>query len=165
MNGVPSNIFPATATAAKPAIYAVPNQTGTIYSVTAALQGTAYLVGNRAFDARVNRGVFPGDSIDLYMIGLGATQNLSAFVTDRVFAGAFPIDAPITATVGGEPARVVFAGLTTPGLYLVRIGVPSTAKPGNQPIEVAVGNPGTALRTSSLLSLTIEPPPTSSDVR
>jgi uncharacterized protein (TIGR03437 family) len=73
------------------------------------------------------------------MIGLGATQDPTAFVTDRQFAGAFPIRAPITARVGGEPARVIFAGLTTPGSYLVRIEIPAALEPGNRPIEVSLG--------------------------
>lgn len=151
--------FMVTASATRPAIYAVPNRTATAYSVTAALQGTGFLVGDATVDSRVNRAVFPGDVVDLYMIGLGATKDPSAFVTDRQFAGAFPVSSPVAAKVGGQTAPVLFAGLTGPGLYLVRIGIPLDLKPGTQPIEVSTGDASAeGARTSSLLSLTIASP-------
>jgi hypothetical protein len=90
---------------------------------------------------------------------LGATKDPSAFVTDRQFAGAFPVSSPVAARVGGQTAPVLFAGLTAPGLYLVRIGIPADLKPGPQPIEVSTGDSSTdGARTSSLLSLTIASP-------
>jgi uncharacterized protein (TIGR03437 family) len=103
------------------------------------LQGTAILVGNSATDPRVVRAAQPGDILDLYMIGLGATEDASKFVTDRVFSGAFPVSAPVTATVGGEPATVLFAGLTSPGLYLVRIAIPADLAAGPQGIQISAG--------------------------
>jgi uncharacterized protein (TIGR03437 family) len=71
---------------------------------------------------------------------LGATLDPLQFITDRIFSGAFPVSAPVTATVGGEPAKVLFAGLTAPGLYLVRIVVPSDLAPGAQPLQVSAGD-------------------------
>ena len=93
-----------------------------------------------------------GDALDLYMIGLGATSDGSKFVTNQVFAGAFPISANVTATVGGEQTQVLFAGLTSPGLYLVRIVIPSDLAPGSQPIQLSAG----ASRTRSSLMLTLQ---------
>jgi uncharacterized protein (TIGR03437 family) len=89
-------------------------------------------------DARVARAAEPGDTLDLYMIGLGGTNDASKFVTDQV-PGASPVSATITASVGGEPAQVLFAGLISPGLYLVRIVVPADLSPGPQPIHVLAG--------------------------
>ena len=158
-NGVSSNAFPIVAKATQPAIYAVPNAASTTYFVTAALQGTGFLVGNRAVDSRVVRAVFPGDVLDLYMIGLGATANPSDFITNQEFSGAFPVSAPVTATVNGESAPVIFAGLTSPGLYLVRISIPSDLQPGSPAIQVSTGNPSAGgAQTSSLLALTIGTP-------
>jgi uncharacterized protein (TIGR03437 family) len=125
--------------------------------VTAALAGTATLLGNSATDPRVVRPVYPGDTLDLYMIGLGSTLDPSKFVTDRVFAGAFPVSAPVTATVGAELADVLFAGLTAPGLYLVRIVVPSDLAAGAQPLQVSVG--GIPTRPSLVLQMAAAPPP------
>jgi uncharacterized protein (TIGR03437 family) len=151
-NALSSNPFPITATAALPAIYAVPDAGGTFF-VTAALAGSASLVGNSAVDPRVARAAAAGDVLDLYMIGLGSTLDLSRFITDRIFSGAYPVSAPVMATVGGEAAPVLFAGLTSPGLYLVRIHVPGDLALGSHPIQVSVGNSN----TRSLLALIIGP--------
>jgi uncharacterized protein (TIGR03437 family) len=147
VNGLSSNGFTITAKPAQPAVYALPNGDGSSFFVTAALQGTATLVGNNAIDSRVTRAVYPGDVLDLYMIGLGATTDQSNFVTDKLFSGAFPVSAPITASVGGLPAPVLFAGLTSPGLYLVRISVPPALPAGPQPLQITAG----AAQTRSLV--------------
>jgi hypothetical protein len=94
--------------------------------------------------------------VDLYMIGLGATANPSDFITNQEFSGAFPVSAPVTATVNGESAPVIFAGLTSPGLYLVRISIPSDLQPGSSAIQVSIGNPSAGgAQTSALLTLAI----------
>ena len=155
VNGVNSSPFMITAQAAHPAVYAPPNADGSMFFVTAALAGTATLVGNSATDLRVMRAVYPGDTLDLYMIGLGPTVDPSKFITDRIFSGAFPVSTPVTATVGGEPASVVFAGLTAPGLYLVRIMVPPDLAAGPQPLQVSVG--GSPTRPSLVLQMAAPP--------
>jgi uncharacterized protein (TIGR03437 family) len=159
-NGVSGNAFPIIAKATQPAIYAAANAAATTYFVTAALEGTGFLVGNSAVDSRVVRAVFPGDVVDLYMLGLGATANPSDFITNQEFSGVFPVSAPVTATVNGESAPVIFAGLTSPGLYLVRISIPSDLQPGSPAIEVSTGNPSAGgAQTSALLALAIGTPP------
>ena len=65
VNGLASNPFTITAQAAQPAVYAPPNADASTFFVTAALAGTATLVGNRATDPRVVRPVYPGDALDL----------------------------------------------------------------------------------------------------
>ena len=112
-------------------------------------------MGNSAVDPRVIRAAQPGDLLDLYMIGLGATVNPSQFITDQNFAGAYPVSANVTAMVGGESAPVLFAGLTSPGLYLVRVAVPTDLKAGQQPIQVSTES----AQTSSLLMLTVSAAP------
>ena len=148
-NGVSSDPFPVMATATLPAAYALPTADGSTFFVTAALPGTATLVGNSAVDARVLRAAQPGDVLDLYMIGLGATLDSSKFVTDQLFAGAYPVSAQVTATVGGKSAIVSFAGLTTPGLYLVRTEIPTGLSPGPQPIQISTST----LKTPSSLMI------------
>ena len=78
---------------------------------------------------------------------MAATQDPSKFVTDQLFAKAYPVAANVTASVAGKPAQVIFAGLITPGLYLVRVAIPSTLAPGPQPIRITAG----ASQTSPLL--------------
>jgi uncharacterized protein (TIGR03437 family) len=154
-NGVNSAPFTINAAVALPATYAVPDASGKTWFVTAVLAGTATLIGNPAVDLRVSRAAQSGDVLDLYLIGLGATQDLSKFVTDQVFAGAYPVAVPVTAAVGGAPAEVRFAGLTSPGLYLVRIVVPSGVGSGPQPIQVSAGGS----KTASSLVLAVAPTP------
>src|SRR5262249_28245469 len=134
-----------------PAIYAPPSADASSFFVTAALAGTAVLIGNSQTDPRVARAANPGDVLDLYMIGLGATSDPSKFITDRVFSGPFRVSAPVTATIGGKSASVTFAALTAPGLYQVRLIVPSDVPLGPQPIQVSVGNAQT--RPSVLLAV------------
>jgi uncharacterized protein (TIGR03437 family) len=139
VNGVGSAPFTTTASSTIPAVYALPDAAGSSLFVTAALAGTATLVGNPATDPRVSRPARAGDTLDLYMIGLGATQDPTKFVTDRIFTGSEPVAAPVTVTIGGTGATVLFAGLTSPGLYLVRIIVPSGVAPGSQRLQVVTG--------------------------
>jgi uncharacterized protein (TIGR03437 family) len=157
VNGVSSSPFSITAKAAQPAVYAPPNPDASSFFVTAALAGTGTLIGNSATDPRVTRAAYPGDSLDLYMIGLGATQDPSKFLTTKVFSGAFPVGAAVAATVGGKATNVLFAGLTGPGLYLVRIVVPPDVATGAQVLQVSVG--GVPTRSSLLLQVAAAPVP------
>ncbi len=61
---------------------------------------------------------------------------------------------PLTARVGGEPAQVLFAGLTSPGLYLVRTVIPSDLAAGPQPIQITAGG----AQTRSTLMLLVGTP-------
>jgi uncharacterized protein (TIGR03437 family) len=149
VNGASSNPFAITATATLPSIYALPTADGSAFFVTAALAGTGTLIGNSAVDRRVTRAALPGDVLDLYMAGLGATADPSLLVTNQVFAGAYPVSAPVTASVGGKAAQVLFAGLTSPGLYLVRVALPSDLPAGPQPIQITAG--GVRTRPSLML--------------
>jgi uncharacterized protein (TIGR03437 family) len=150
-----SNPFTTIATATLPAIYALPNTAGSSFFVTAPLQATALLVGNSVVDSRALRAAEPGDVLDLYMIGLGVTADPTVFTTTQDFAGVYPVSANVTATIGGESAQVLFAGLTSPGLYLVRVVVPSDLKPGQAPIQISASGS----MTSSQLFLTLQAAP------
>jgi uncharacterized protein (TIGR03437 family) len=153
-NGVSGTAFSVTGLLTLPAVYAPPNADGSTFFVTAALAGTATLIGNSATDPRVLRAARPGDTLDLYMIGLGATSDASRFVTNQVFSGAFPVAASVTASIGGEAATVLFAGLTSPGLYLVRVTLPSDLAPGAQTLQITAG----VARTPSSVVLMLGPP-------
>lgn len=155
-NGVSSTPFTITATETQPAVYAPPSADGSTFFVTAALQGTGFLVGNSTTDPRVIRGARPGDILDLYMIGLGATADPTHFITSQSFSGAYPLSAVVTATVGGETAQVLFAGLTSPGLYLVRVAIPSDLAAGAQPIQISAG--GAQTRSSLVLVVSAAAP-------
>ena len=137
--GMNSNTITTTATATLPSIYALPTADGSTFFVTAVLAGTSTLIGNSAVDTRVARAALPGDILDLYMVGLGATLDPAGFVTNQIFQGAYAVSSAVTAMIGGKAAQVLFAGLTSPGLYLVRVTVPLDVLPGAQPIQINAG--------------------------
>ena len=101
------------------------------------------------------RPVYPGDTLDLYMIGMASTLDHRNSLRTG-YSGAFPVSTAVTATVGGQSASVLFAGLTAPGLYLVRIVVPADLAAGAQPLQVSAG--GIQTRTSVVLQLATAPP-------
>jgi uncharacterized protein (TIGR03437 family) len=107
-----------------PAIYCIPDTTVSPirYYVTAALAGTATLIGTRRLDSRVVRSARPGDLLDLYAIGLGRTRG--EFFTDRMFSGSFILADPIEVELDNRRIVPEYAGLISPGLYLVRIRIP-----------------------------------------
>jgi uncharacterized protein (TIGR03437 family) len=83
-----------------------------------------------------------GETVVIYCTGLGA-------VTPRVTEGAPPpsvpplatTDNPVTVTIGGQPASVVFSGLTPgdPGLYQINAVVPSGITTGDAvPVVISV---------------------------
>lgn len=133
-NGRASSPVILPATAALPGIYALPvaGSSPPRFFVTAALAGTGTLIGDRTIDTRVSRGARRGDSLDLHVVGLGRVRD--SWITDRPFLGAFATAAPVEATLGGRAIPVAFAGLISPGLYLVRVTLPMDVPAGNQPL-------------------------------
>jgi uncharacterized protein (TIGR03437 family) len=118
------------------------------YSVTAVDPATGQLLGNAAADPRVTRAVHPGDTIDLYAIGLGPTT--PAFPTDTLFTGSYALMATLRVVLGSARIDPSFAALVSPGLYQVRIAVPADTPAGDQPIALDLGRvqsaPGVFLR-------------------
>ena len=146
-NGTSSIPFAITATATLPSVYALPTSDASAFFITAALQGTAVLVGNPAVDPRVVRAARTARRCSRSVHGWArSTDDPSKFVTDKIFAGAYPLSAAVTASVGDKSAQVVFAGLTSPGLYLVRIAIPADLAAGPQPIQIAAA--GSQTRSS-----------------
>jgi uncharacterized protein (TIGR03437 family) len=83
-----------------------------------------------------------GDALVIYCEGLGA---VSPAVADGVGPPSLPLSwtvAPVTVTVGGQPAQVLFSGLAPgyAGLYQVNVVVPSGVSSGsNAPVVVTAG--------------------------
>jgi uncharacterized protein (TIGR03437 family) len=77
-----------------------------------------------------------GDVILLYGTGFGPTNPTTDF--GQTFTGAPPTANPVTATIGGVPATVQFAGLVTSGEYQFNILVPSVPS-GDNLVVLKVG--------------------------
>ncbi len=151
-DGIASQQISTTVKKMNPAIYSVPilGTQPVKYYVTALLGGTAQLIGSLRADSRVTRGVRPGDLVDLYTTGLGAT--VGGFPTDSMFAGAFTLSNPLQVTLGSSQITPDFAGLISPGLYMVRIRVPDTLAPQDVPIHLVSGS----INSADNVYLTIE---------
>ena len=87
------------------------------------------------------RPVKPGEMLSLFGVGFGpTTPPVPAGVT---FSGAAPTGSPVTITIGGVAARVIFEGLTAAGLYQVNVIVPNTPS-GDQTLQATVNGVRTA---------------------
>ncbi|MGA2132303.1 MAG: putative glycoside hydrolase [Bryobacteraceae bacterium] len=79
--------------------------------------------------------VHAGEVIELYGTGFGPTSPPIP-VSQAAFQPAV-LAQPATASIGGMPATVTWAGLIAPGLYQVNVQVPSVAA-GDQPVVLSV---------------------------
>ena len=77
-----------------------------------------------------------GETVVLFGVGFGPTNPLVR--AGAVFSGAAPTVNPVTVTVGGVPATVTFAGITSAGLYQLNVVVPGVSS-GDQAV-VATAN-------------------------
>jgi len=82
-----------------------------------------------------------GTAIVLYLTGEGQTnppgQDGRVIATDL----RTPL-LPVTATIGGQPAKVLYAGSApslVSGICQVNVQIPATLNPGAQPVQVQVG--------------------------
>jgi uncharacterized protein (TIGR03437 family) len=138
-NGLASLPYTIQSTQFLPAIYSntAPGSSPPRYYVTAVNPFTNQLVGNLSADPRVVAAPKAGDTIDLYGLGLGAAT--PQFSTSLDFTGAFPMTASVNVVLGGVSVTPSFAALVAPGLYQMRITIPTTLAPGDQPILLDLG--------------------------
>jgi uncharacterized protein (TIGR03437 family) len=121
---VPDQVAVASAT---PAVFTV-DQSGTGQgAITDAITGVV---------KDSNSPAAPGEYISIYCTGLGA---VSPVVPDGQPAGSNPTSNtvnPVTVTIGGVSAPVLFAGLSPgfAGLYQVNVQMPAGIASGNQPV-------------------------------
>jgi uncharacterized protein (TIGR03437 family) len=88
----------------------------------------------------------PGDILEIYATGLGATTPPVA--PGLVFSGAYPTTAMPAVTIGGSTAEVSYCGLVGAGLYQINVTVPRSLATGTHSIVVTqngVSSPSTAL--------------------
>lgn len=92
-----------------------------------------------------------GSVIVVYVTGLGPVENP---VATGLAATAHPLSrvtSPVTATIDGRPAQLMFAGLAPgfAGLYQVNIVVPQIP-PGDHPLQLIAGNAASNIATISV---------------
>jgi uncharacterized protein (TIGR03437 family) len=89
----------------------------------------------------------PGDAIELYGTGFGPTKTSVDFGT--AFSGAYELTNPVSVTIGGIQAQVLFAGLVGPGLYQINVIVPVGLADGDNPVVASVS--GLSTQAAALL--------------
>lgn len=77
-----------------------------------------------------------GDIIALFGTGFGPTN--SSVSTGSLFAGAYPTNNPVTVTIDGSPAEVLWSGLVGPGLYQINVRVPLSLSDGDTAVVATV---------------------------
>jgi uncharacterized protein (TIGR03437 family) len=110
-------------------------------------QGAMRIAGSAAVPAPEN--TFPGsrparngEVVEVYATGLGPVTNQPASGAAASTTSLSRAMAEVTATAGGVPARVAFAGLApgTVGLYQVNIEItPELPRGDAVPVEISVG--------------------------
>jgi uncharacterized protein (TIGR03437 family) len=126
------------------ALYALPLSVPTAslryYATAVAItldNGRAVFVGNKAADTRVTRAARPGETLQLFAMGLGPT--VPEFYTDRLLSSVLPLRDPVSVPFAETFARVLFAGLSSSGLYQINVEIPSTLAPSEVTVKVEVG--------------------------
>ena len=120
--GVASNVMNATEAAFTPSLFMF-SPLGQKYAVAVRSDGALLGPPNLLGSAVATVPAHPGDVILLYGTGFGPTKpaaNLSTIVS-----GAPPTANTVTATIGGIPATVQYAGLVYAGDYQFNILVPN----------------------------------------
>jgi len=115
--------------------YSVNNST----YIAALFANTAtYVAPSGSLGGISSRSAKPGDYLQLYVNGLGATN--PAPPTGVVLTTAYQLDdySRLTVTIAGQPVPVLYAGLVYSGLYQVNLQVPQNIGIGDLPIVLVV---------------------------
>lgn len=135
-----SNSFPITLQAAAPSVFQY--------------NGNHAVVENADFTLnQSNNGAVPGSFIITFATGQGAVSNQPADGAPGPSTAPFAeVTAPYSATINGENAPVLFAGLAPGfvGLLQVNITVPSDLAPGTYPLLITIGG---ATSTSTVIDV------------
>jgi uncharacterized protein (TIGR03437 family) len=147
------NIQPADDTAVGPVPVVVTTSAGASTAFTATLAQFApglfpatapYVVAQHGADnsyVSTTSPAKPGEVIIFWGTGFGPAN--PAVPAGQVFTGANPIANTVTATIGGLPAPVDFAGVVGAGLVQINVHVPASIGNGDAPVILSVGGAST----------------------
>ncbi len=108
--------------------------------------GPAGLYGS----ALTTRAANPGEVIELFATGLGATS--PQYPDGRILTQSYPVAAAPQVTIGGQRATVNFAGLVSPGLYQLNVVVPAVSG-GDQSVTIDLGGGVTSPASKSYIAI------------
>lgn len=98
--------------------------------------GTYDLAGPTGHFTFRTRPVKSGETLVLYGVGFGPTN--PAVPAGKPSTRTAPTTNPVTVTIGGKPATVLFSGIVAAGLYQINVTVPSVPS-GDQTLQANVG--------------------------
>ena len=122
------SLLPASNYAA--AVILTPDGSGAYGGGTYDLAGP---VGQFSFKTRP---VKAGETVEFYGVGFGPTS--PAVPPGKAFTGAAPTTNPVTVTIGGATAKVLFSGMTGSGVYQFNVVMPAVGS-GDQTMLATVG--------------------------
>ena len=127
-NGVTSTPASITVAAASPGIFLVGTN-------RAAVTNADYSVNTSANPAA------PGDAVTIYFTGIGPVDNPVPTGQPAPLAGPLSrATLPVTVTIGGQPASLLYAGLTPGSVSLAQANVVLPSLPaGDYPVVITVG--------------------------
>jgi len=109
--------------------------------------GTYDLAGPAGHFNFKTRPVRSGETLLLYGVGFGPTNPVVS--AGEQYTGAAPTSNPVTVTIGGKPAAVLFSGIVAAGLYQINVTVPPVPS-GDQPLQASVGGVNAPLAVISV---------------
>ena len=128
-----SNSVTATMSSVLPGLSVLSNYVRAVrYPDGAVVNGTGAAETGYTTTAAVGQ----GDLIALYGTGFGPTNSPSD--PGVVFSGAYPTTNPVTVTIGGTTAEVLWAGLVGPGLYQINVRIPASLADGDHAVVARV---------------------------
>jgi uncharacterized protein (TIGR03437 family) len=132
---------------------AVNGQTSAAATATINTVTPSFFTFDGKYVATLNTPAKPGETVVLYANGLGVTN--PAVAANRITETLAPVTAPVTVTIGGQPATVAFAGLVAPfaRLYQVNVQVPAGLAAGDHAVVIQTGG----VSSPSGVVLTVQP--------
>jgi uncharacterized protein (TIGR03437 family) len=130
------NSFTVTKSDPMPAFFTMGGQYAAAEHTSGVLVGAPGLVSGATSTPAA-----PGETVVVFGTGFGATA--SAVPAGQVLTAAVELSAPITATVGGQPATVVYAGMAANGLDQLNVTIPHGLPDGDAAIVASVSGVST----------------------
>jgi uncharacterized protein (TIGR03437 family) len=144
-----------------PLTYTVAASVPGIYTLNQQGNGTGAIINLSGTVNGPNNPAPKGSVVSVYMTGEGVTSPASTTGGSAPVNGSGlnkPVLAPVTATVGGIPATVNYAG-SAPGIIYgvmqVNVVIPANAPTGALPITITLGN-GTTFVTQSGVTVSVQ---------
>jgi uncharacterized protein (TIGR03437 family) len=140
-----SNNFIVTKSDPMPALFEIGSQYAAARHADGTLVGAPSLISGA-----VSTPAAPGETILVFGTGFGAIA--AAVSSGQVMTLAAALSAPVTASIGGQPATVTYAGMTSNGLDQLNITIPAGLSDGDALIAATVNG----VSTQSNLSVTVK---------